>query len=402
MSIDLERFPWSDSANRMLTYVTKGWYDNSYVGKWIYEVMGREIDLATAHIEELPYQLFIDTATWGLKYHEIKYGLPIREDLSYEERRRLLREKKDTKAPMTPWRMEQILKGVTDYDVQVHDCNEQGYYFAHPNIFSVQLEGETEIELKEVKRKVDKLKQSHTIYLLSVILMLVESTETFKQKVRYYSAFSWWEYSLDGCFFMDGSTNLDHWYPTEFRPVYPFNANILENFISEHIYHRLPEMVHNNEFKPSLYVRSDFVWWEGFLDGTFLLDGSRELNMKYPMEFYLKHRLFVANQEAFVVKQYISLPDSINTEKADIRGAHRAAMGWRDGNEILDGSYLLDGAHRLDMGEPPYLQTVRIRAPVEHEEDVSVTMIVPSLAAKMDGTFLLDGSVKLNSGREVL
>ena len=47
MSIDLERFPWSDSANRMLTYVTKGWYDKSYVGKWIYEVMGRELDLAT-------------------------------------------------------------------------------------------------------------------------------------------------------------------------------------------------------------------------------------------------------------------------------------------------------------------------------------------------------------------
>ena len=154
MSIDLERFPWSDSANRMLTYVTKGWYDKSYVGKWIYEVMGRELDLATVHIEELPYQMFIDTATWGLKYHEIKYGLPVREDLSYEERRRLLREKKNTKAPMTPWRMEQILKGVTDYDVQVHDCNEPGHYFSHPNIFSVQLEGETEVELGEVKSKV--------------------------------------------------------------------------------------------------------------------------------------------------------------------------------------------------------------------------------------------------------
>ena len=207
MSIDLERFPWSDSANRMLTYVTKGWYDKSYVGKWIYEVMGRELDLATVHIEELPYQMFIDTATWGLKYHEIKYGLPVREDLSYEERRRLLREKKNTKAPMTPWRMEQILKGVTDYDVQVHDCNEPGYYFSHPNIFSVQLEGETEVELGEVKSKVDKLKQSHTVYLLSVILMLIECTESFEQRVTYHSDFSWWKYSLDGSFALDGSIN---------------------------------------------------------------------------------------------------------------------------------------------------------------------------------------------------
>ena len=50
------------------------------------------------------------------------------------------------------------------------------YYFSHPNIFSVQLEGETEVELGEVKSKVDKLKQSHTVYLLSVILMLIECT----------------------------------------------------------------------------------------------------------------------------------------------------------------------------------------------------------------------------------
>lgn len=239
MSIDLERFPWSDSANRMLTYVTKGWYDKSYVGKWIYEVMGRELDLATVHIEELPYQMFIDTATWGLKYHEIKYGLPVREDLSYEERRRLLREKKNTKAPMTPWRMEQILKGVTDYDVQVHDCNEPGHYFSHPNIFSVQLEGETEVELGEVKSKVDKLKQSHTVYLLSVILMLIECTESFEQRVTYHSDFSWWKYSLDGSFALDGSINLNHWYPTEFRPVYPFDTVLTENFIADRIFHRI-------------------------------------------------------------------------------------------------------------------------------------------------------------------
>lgn len=64
---------------------------------------------------------------------------------------------------------------VTDYDVQVHDCNEPGHYFSHPNIFSVQLEGETEVELGEVKSKVDKLKQSHTVYLLSVTVLPITS-----------------------------------------------------------------------------------------------------------------------------------------------------------------------------------------------------------------------------------
>ena len=92
----------------------------------------------------------------------------------------------------------------------------------------------------------------------------------------------------------------------------------------------------------------------------------------------------------------------INAEKADFRGTQRVIMGWRDGNKILDGNCLLDGTLLLDAGEPPYLQTVRIRAPVKHEEEVEVTMFIPSRAARLDGTCRLDGSVKLNSGREVL
>ena len=159
---------------------------------------------------------------------------------------------------------------------------------------------------------------------------------------------------------------------------------------------------HENIFKPSFFVRSDFVWWEGFLDGNFSLDGTRKLNSWYPMETFIGHRLLIGNQEAFETKQCISLPDMINAEKADFRGIQRVIMGWRDGNKILDGNCLLDGTLLLDAGEPPYLQTVRIRAPVKHEEEVDVTMVIPSRAARLDGTCRLDGSVKLNSGREVL
>ena len=115
-----------------------------------------------------------------------------------------------------------------------------------------------------------------------------------------------------------------------------------------------------------------------------------------------RERSIIGNQEAFETKQCISLPDMINAEKADFRGTQRVIMGWRDGNKILDGNCLLDGTLLLDAGEPPYLQTVRIRAPVKHEEEVEVTMVIPSRAARLDGTCRLDGSVKLNSGREVL
>ena len=38
--LDLENFPDSRSAKAMLSYVTHGWYDRSYIGKWLCEVMG--------------------------------------------------------------------------------------------------------------------------------------------------------------------------------------------------------------------------------------------------------------------------------------------------------------------------------------------------------------------------
>lgn len=112
----------------MLSYVTPGFYDNSYVGKWLYQVMGLEYDDARKLAEELQYQMFPETATWGLMYHEIKWGLPVRPNLSYEERRQLIYQKRDYKAPMTPYRMETYLKNATGFDVFVADCHDSGIY----------------------------------------------------------------------------------------------------------------------------------------------------------------------------------------------------------------------------------------------------------------------------------
>ena len=62
---ELELFPTSESALKMLSYVTPGFYDKSYVGKWMFQVMGLEYDKALKLAEELPEQFFPETATWG-------------------------------------------------------------------------------------------------------------------------------------------------------------------------------------------------------------------------------------------------------------------------------------------------------------------------------------------------
>lgn len=166
--MNLEQFPESGSAKRMLSYVTKGWYDNSYVGKWLYEVMGQEIDLSGSYLQELPEQFFVETATWGLSYHEKKYGLDVRTDLSDETRRMLIKEKRDSKYPMTPYRMEEILHERFQAEVHVYDVNDPGRFsFSHPNIIVIRLVqsgGEDMVPIGAVKKQVDKMKLSHTVY----------------------------------------------------------------------------------------------------------------------------------------------------------------------------------------------------------------------------------------------
>lgn len=123
---DLENFPTSRCALRMLDDVSAGFYEKSYVGKWLYQVMGLEYDDAFRLAEALPEQFFPETATWGLRYHEEKWGLPVREQLDYEERRRLIYQKRDYRAPMTPYRMENFLHNATGLDVRISDCHDSG------------------------------------------------------------------------------------------------------------------------------------------------------------------------------------------------------------------------------------------------------------------------------------
>lgn len=167
---NLENFPSSASANKMLSYVSEGFYDASYVGKWLYQVMGMEYDSAREIVESLPAQFFIETATWGLAYHEIKWQLPVRNNLPDEERRKLIYQKRDSRAPMTPYRIELCLKNATGFDVVVADCHDAGPYDFqpdHPNIFKVYLSGEGTLDVATVKQMIQRLKQSHTAYIIN-------------------------------------------------------------------------------------------------------------------------------------------------------------------------------------------------------------------------------------------
>ena len=157
--MDLEYFPSSEAGKRMLDTVSNGFYDNSYVGKWLFQVMGLEMDDARKIIEELPYQAFPETATWGLRYHEQKYGLPVREMLTYEERRRLIYQKRDERTPMNPYRMEVIMENITGRKAHVDD--ESGPV----NTFTLEFEsGNNAVDVTAAIKKLKAIKQSHVAF----------------------------------------------------------------------------------------------------------------------------------------------------------------------------------------------------------------------------------------------
>jgi len=141
--------------------------------------MGLEMDEVREIFEELPYQAFPETATWGLMYHEMKYELPIRNDLSYEERRKPIIIKRDTRTPMNPWQMEQIIKTMTGFEVFINDDLDV------PNTFEVTLyNGSDTLDFLKVRDKLQELKQSH-VFLLR-INQTSESVITPSYGIAYY------------------------------------------------------------------------------------------------------------------------------------------------------------------------------------------------------------------------
>lgn len=340
---DLENFPTSESAKRMLDSVTggNGFYDESYVGKWLFQVMGKEWDSAREIFEDLPDQFFPETATWGLMFHELKWGLPIRENLPYEERRRLIYQKRDNRAPMTPYRMEIYLSDATGFDVHVtdvHDGGDYDYSPEHPNAFKVYFIGEGTLNTKVARQILDKIKQSHTVYQMNDWVHIVfdntelEQFEAFKLKLN--TAVNFWGlHMLNGDGYLDGSLILG----------------------GTGRYNLVPGIK---------YTEGDF-------EITETMDVS---SANFKMDIPAEEQMLIKNAGTLVFQ----------------------IENWKCLQ--LDGEVLLDGSKLLDVIRQDLNPTSNFIAAVKTKEEVgTVTLRTRRNLAYLDGTWKLNGSKLLNS-----
>lgn len=157
--MNLENFPESLSGKRMLGMVNSGWYDRSYIGKWMFQVIGMEMDDAKEKFEELRRQAFLETADWGLCYWEKKYGISGSGNRTVEERRNQIREKQCRRYSMSPERLRQFAAFVSGKEIQIEE--------EEPYTFKVKVmihDGSSIFRGEKLKKAIDRVKPAHLSY----------------------------------------------------------------------------------------------------------------------------------------------------------------------------------------------------------------------------------------------
>lgn len=164
----------SDTAERMLERVSPI-YDDSYVGLWMFEAIGREYDKLWEAINTLPAQLFPETVTWAIDLWERRYGLASVPTQTIEQRRQKVLEMRALPRPFTPASLERYIKTMTGRSVEVIDR-------ISPYTFGINItdaDGSATLDLTTLRRYIDAHKQSHMSYEI-----LCQSAATINVKVE--------------------------------------------------------------------------------------------------------------------------------------------------------------------------------------------------------------------------
>lgn len=109
----------SPEAQIFLRMVTEGFYDQSFTGLWMFEVVGREWDEMREWAEGLKSEVHPQTCTWSIAIWEWVYGFEPDESLSLEERRRRILSKVIGTRPINPEVLRRGIAALAGSDAQV-------------------------------------------------------------------------------------------------------------------------------------------------------------------------------------------------------------------------------------------------------------------------------------------
>ncbi len=143
----------------MRQMVTRGFYDRSRIGLWLFEVIGREYDGMADWARNLRLEAFVQTCTWSIHIWEWVYGIEPDDALPLEVRRGRILIKKLERPPINPARIEEILSTLTGVPVAVVEN-------IAPYTFKVELDESASlaVNFSEMFALLRKIKPSHMAF----------------------------------------------------------------------------------------------------------------------------------------------------------------------------------------------------------------------------------------------
>ena len=149
----MEQILTSEIGQQIIQRVTNK-YGNSYVGLWLFQIIGMSNDEVKAIVEDFKTQ----TATWSLSLWEQSMGLPVNESESVEQRRQNIIEKRRRRNAMNPARIEEIISAMTGAAVRMDE------YYAK-NRFAIYISSiPSMVDEESVRKKIKLIKQSHKVF----------------------------------------------------------------------------------------------------------------------------------------------------------------------------------------------------------------------------------------------
>lgn len=138
-------------------------YGEAYAILWLFQVIGTQLDKLQkwiswdeTEITSIKAQVVPQTATWSLPIWEDAYNIVPSPEWDLDRRRQNIVNRKWQRAPMNPYKVEQILAVATGCDVRIVERTGR-------NRFSVYISS-MPVDVEQVKNQLNEIKPAHLIY----------------------------------------------------------------------------------------------------------------------------------------------------------------------------------------------------------------------------------------------
>lgn len=135
-------------------------YDRSKVTLYLFQAIGIVLQKETDFIaKDFIDQMFIQTATWGLKYWEEEYGITPDPSFNVKQRRQNIISALQYKAPITPKKIEDRISAMVGLPVEIKEN-------ISPNTIEAFVVGYVS-DTKKIEELLDKIIPAHLKYTIN-------------------------------------------------------------------------------------------------------------------------------------------------------------------------------------------------------------------------------------------